>query len=212
MRMVNIVPVCVAALAIACSENAESPSGQRASSSVDPVVGTTTSPTRAGEPEISSTRPVPVIVRGDAFGLDPVTLERTVANHMQGADWDHARFVPASQVDPRSVQGQDYVVVMLVNASEDVNPAALCPRIQGSSFGAPPPASAPAQRSGNSRDVNLVGALCRDGTEVREVHTGADNVSGPNDPTFRKAIQQATTELTLSGGEANTFHGSDQDR
>src|SRR4051812_32779772 len=98
MRIVSIVPICVATFAVACSQGPESGSGQRATGHADPVVGGATSPVRAGDTDMIGSRgPIPVVVVGTAFGLDQATLEQTVANNMQGASWENARFVPASQ-------------------------------------------------------------------------------------------------------------------
>jgi hypothetical protein len=200
MQILRFVPLCVVAFAAACSQ--EPGSGQGARGSTDPVVGSTTAPTRAGETAMGT---VPVIVLGSAFGLDRGTLERTIANNMQGAGWGDAQFVPASQVNQGSAYAKNYTVVMLLNAPKNTNVAAYC-------AGNPTPPAMSDSTQYSTRDVELAGALCLNGRDLRRVQTGADDVSGPDDPAFRKMVQRATTELTLPSGEADFFHGSDQDR
>lgn len=61
-------------------------------------------------------KPVPVVVEGNAFGLDKATLERRVADAMkQGAYWGpRANFIPAAQA--RTMPDEpEYLVVMALN-------------------------------------------------------------------------------------------------
>ena len=75
-------------------------------------------------------KPVPVVVEGNAFGLDQAVLERQVAYDMKGAYWGpRANFIPAAQA--RTMPDEpEYLVVMQLNPAgqpaRQVTGAQLC--------------------------------------------------------------------------------------
>jgi hypothetical protein len=194
------VSVIAVLTVVACSQ--ESGSSGRVSGSVDPTVATTTNEFRPGDLDFFASKgPVPVMVQGSAFGLDRASLERTVASDMQGANWGpDARFIPASQLPPNA--SREYSVVMALNLPKDVNVDAFCAQSMRQGAAAPSPSPATpgdvraAPGSGGRANVALQAVLCHNSEYVRTVSTGADNVSGPNDPAFHKMIRNATTVLT----------------
>jgi hypothetical protein len=167
------------------------------------MVGGSTGSMRAGE-TYDMTGNVPVIVVGRAFGLDHNTLEQTIAGDMQNAAWSSAHFIPSSQATPESADARNYSVVFLLNPPTGADPGVYC------TGRVPVPGQSPPMATGH--DIALSGALCKDGKNLRQVRTGANNVAGTHDPAFRKMVQQATTELTMSAGEPGIYHGSDEDR
>ena len=132
----------------------------------------------------ASVKPILVVVRGTAFGLDQRSLEQAVAGNMQGADWGpHARFTTTPSTDV----GQMFSFVMLVNGPRNATAASLCrdPSRAPASIEAPP-----------AGEIRLIGGLCRYDQNMAEVTGRVDGVSGPQDPKFRTLIVAATQELT----------------
>lgn len=217
MRFANMVLSTVAVLGMAACSH-ESTSDRMASGSVDPTVTQTTEQFRGGDiSTLTSRGPIPVAVQGSAFGLDRASLETTIANDMQGANWGpDARFVPASQLQAADLGSREYSVVILLNGPTRVNSRQLCSTGLGQSgsgalFSPSTPPSQTAAPNGGRRDVELLGALCRNGQNVRQVKSGADNISGPNDPAFHNLIVKATNELTSPTGGRDPQQGSQQD-
>lgn len=218
MTLAKIVPATIIAVLTVASCSRDSGSSRNTSASVDPTVTSTTSEFRPGDMDyFTSKGPIPVMVQGTAFGLDRVTLEKTIANDMQGENWGpDARFASASSMQPNS--NREYSVTMALNSAKAVNIDALCMLGAGQNDAAR--SSSPANQSSNKStagssgrvDIELQAALCHNNKYVRSVSTGADNVSGPNDPAFRKMIRQAITELTSPGGSDTERTGSQQDK
>jgi hypothetical protein len=188
MRIPLFSTLVAATFAAACSSQSPG-SGQGASGSADTVAGSTGRITSA---ELQGVGPIPVIVFGAAFGLDRGMIEQAVANDMQASTSGNAQFVTSSQAN---VDPQGYSVVMLFNAPDGADPGAYC-------SGNPPiPMSGPAQRYSGWGDVELAGALCRSGQEVRQVWTSADGVSSLDDPAFRTMVRQAGVKLSPTTAE-----------
>ncbi|HTI86010.1 MAG TPA: hypothetical protein VL966_05340 [Alphaproteobacteria bacterium] len=188
MRIPIIVPFFAVAFAASCS-TPQPGSGQGAGASADSVSGSTGPITST---ELLDVGPIPVIVFGAAFGLDRGVIEQAVAGEMQASTSGNARFVTSSQAN---IDPQGYSVVMLFNAPEGADPAAYC-------SGNPPiPMSGPAQRYSGWSDVQLAGALCRNGQEVQQVRASAGDVSSLDDPAFRRMVGQAASKLTPTTAE-----------
>jgi hypothetical protein len=132
----------------------------------------------------ASVKPILVVVRGTAFGLDQKALESTITENMQGADWGpHAKFTttPGSDVAPI------FSFVMLVNGPQNATAASLCRD----------PTKAPASTEAlPAGEIRLLGGLCRYDQNMSEVTGRIDGVSGPQDPKFHNLIVAAMQELT----------------
>lgn len=132
----------------------------------------------------ASVKPILVVVRGTAFGLDQKSLENVVTSNMQGADWGpHAKFTttPGSDVAPI------FSFVMLVNGPQNATAASLCRDPSKA------PASVQAPAAGEMR---ILGGLCRYDQYMSEVTARVDGVNGPQDPKFHSLIVAAMQELT----------------
>jgi hypothetical protein len=132
----------------------------------------------------ASVKPILVVVRGTAFGLDQRTLEQAIATSMQGADWGpHARFTTTPSNDVAKM----FSFVMLVNGPLNATAAALCAD----------PSKAPAATAApTTGEVRLIGGLCRYDQDMAEVTGQVEGVTGPQDPKFHNLIVAATQELT----------------
>jgi hypothetical protein len=132
----------------------------------------------------ASVKPILVVVRGSAFGLDQRSLEQVVTSNMQGADWSpHARLTTVPSNDVAKI----FSYVMLVNGPSDLTAAALCRD----------PARIPvAVQPTPTGEVRLVGGLCRYDQDMVEVTGRLDGLSGPQDPRFRGLIAAAMQEMT----------------
>lgn len=132
----------------------------------------------------ASVKPILVVVRGTAFGLDQKALENTVTKNMQGSDWGpHARFTTTPGKDDAKI----FSFVMLVNGPRNATAAALCRD----------PSKAPAATQAPvAGEVRLLGGLCRYDQNMTEVTGRVDGVTGPQDPKFHKLIVAAMQELT----------------
>lgn len=132
----------------------------------------------------ASVKPILVVVRGTAFGLDQRALEQVVAANMQGADWGpHARFTTVPSPDNARI----FSFVMLVNGPRNATAAALCRD----------PSQAPAATEApGPGEFRLIGGLCRYDQNMAEVTGRVDGVAGPQDPKVHKLIVAATQELT----------------
>lgn len=132
----------------------------------------------------ASVKPILVVVRGTAFGVDQRTLEQAVASSMQGADWGpHARFITTPSADAAKI----FSFVMLVNGPRNATAASLCRDPSQAPATTEPPVSG---------EIRLIGGLCRYDQNMAEVTGRIDGVNGPQDPRFRNLIVAATHELT----------------
>lgn len=132
----------------------------------------------------ASVKPILVVVRGSAFGLDQRTLEQVVASDMQGADWSpHARLTTVPSNDVAKI----FSFVILVNGPQDLTAAALCRDPARMQVQAAPTASG---------EVRLVSGLCRYDEDMVEVTGRLDGLSGPQDPRFHNLIAAAMQEMT----------------
>lgn len=132
----------------------------------------------------ASVKPILVVVRGTAFGLDQKALETTITNNMQGADWGpHAKFTTTPSADVAPI----FSFVMLVNGPQNATAASLCRD----------PSKAPAvTQPPTAGEVHILGGLCRYDQNMSEVTARVDGVSGPQDPKFHNLIVAAMQELT----------------
>jgi hypothetical protein len=129
-------------------------------------------------------KPIPVVVRGTAFGLDQKALEATITKNMQGADWGgHTNFTTTPGPDDAKI----FSFVMLVNGPANATAASLCRD----------PSKAPASTQALPQgQVRLLGGLCRYDQNMTEVTGQIDGVTGPDDPKLKNLIVAAMMELT----------------
>jgi hypothetical protein len=132
----------------------------------------------------ATVKPIPVVVRGTAFGLDQKALESTITKNMQGADWGpHATFTTTPGPDDARI----FSFVMLVNGPQNATAASLCRN----------PSKAPASTQAPIQgQVRLLGGLCRYDQSMTEVTGQVDGVTDPNDPKLHNLIVAAMMELT----------------
>lgn len=126
---------------------------------------------------------IPVVVRGNAFGLDQAGLENLVIQNMQNAEWGHhARFSP-----PAAASGaRMYSYVVMVNGPSTIPPAALCSQ---------PNQPAPAPQVA-SDELRVVTDLCRFDQLASSATGLAVGVTSPNDPKVHKLIAGNVLEIT----------------
>jgi hypothetical protein len=123
---------------------------------------------------------MPVVVRGNPFGIPQPEFERAVVDTMQGwSAWDDHFIVATNPNTP-------YRVVVIFNPTRSVGYSAYCERplaVDGAS------ATAPAPRA------QMAATLCRGGTSLASLYGSIDLEGGPQGAAFRDAVQQATILL-----------------
>jgi hypothetical protein len=133
----------------------------------------------AGETKTSSLD-MPVVVRGNPFGVPQPELDSAVVDAMQGwSAWQDHFIVATNPNTP-------YRVVVIFNPTRSVGYGAYCERpltVDGAS------ATAPAPRA------LMAATLCRGGTYLASLYGSVDLEGGPQGAAFREAIRQATILL-----------------
>lgn len=127
---------------------------------------------------------VTVVVRGSAFGLDQISLEKLILKNMEGAEWGrHAHFATAA--DPDAAQIYSYIV--MVNGPGNINAASLCrqPLQAISSVDFPAPG-----------ELSIVADLCRYDKVTNSVSGRVTGITGPDDPKTGNLIALSILELT----------------
>ena len=130
---------------------------------------------------VVSTKTVPVIVYGSAFGVSGAPLTTAVANGMTGRDFSpHARFTTTS--NPNS-DGY-FSVAVLINGPANATAAGLC-------SGKVPTGNSAV----SSGDIRLTAGLCRYGVAVSETSGRISGVSSLQDPKFADLAAGTIREL-----------------
>lgn len=186
MRSSRFLPFApIAALAVAaCAQTSSAPT-------VATDVGQSGDP--SGFAMAADNHPIPVVVRGNAFGLSHRDLARDVAGNLQGSGWQASNASYRAQrpeTAERQADRQGYSVIMVINGG-NTTAEALCADPDGATKKAREEAS---ERQPDT--VDLFGALCRYNQAVTQVQSHETGIQGPNDPKFRSMIASASNALT----------------
>jgi hypothetical protein len=170
-------------------------------------------------------KPVPVIVEGNAFGLNDASLEQQVANSMKSSYWGpRANFVPAAQARTMP-QEPDYLVVMRLtpaSGTQNVTGAQLCAdQYRMSSAGtntnatvaANPPRGAanPARKNNSASTTSRTAAAANDEARYRNYNlTPPSNRSAAAAAVGRQEqINEADASTSVQRGSTNPASRND---
>lgn len=183
MRIAPFLPFAALALA-ACAQTSPAPQ-------VVTEIGPSGSPD--GFAMAADRHPIPVVVRGNAFGLSHRDLAREVAGDLQGSGWQSGNAsyrAERPETAEQKADKQGYSVIMLINGG-DTTAQALCADPDGATKKAREEADERPQGT-----IDLFGALCRYNQAVTQVQSRETGIQGPNDPAFRDMIASASDALT----------------